>query len=156
MLGVGLGMFMSTLDGSIVSIALPSLVRQAHTTFATVQWVVLSYLLVITSLMLSVARLGDMVSKKPLYLWGLGVFTAASLLCGLAPGVEALIGFRALQGVGGVVVQALAAAIVTQSFPPEERGRAIGVIGAVVSLGIALGPSVGGSCWRGRGGGGCS
>lgn len=153
MLGVGLGVLMFTLDTSIVNIALPTLVEIFQTTFATIQWVVLSYLLVVTTLVLGVARLGDMLGKKRLYLGGLIVFTISSLLCGLAPGVGWLIGFRALQGMGAVMISALGAAIVTEAFPASERGRALGIIGAIVSLGIALGPTVGGvliglSGWR--------
>jgi EmrB/QacA subfamily drug resistance transporter len=144
MLGVGLGVLMFTLDTSIVNIALPTLVQVFHTSFATIQWVVLSYLLVITALVLGVARLGDMIGKKKLYLGGLVVFTISSLLCGLSPGVNWLIGFRTLQGFGAVMISALGAAIVTEVFPASERGRALGIIGSIVSLGIALGPTVGG------------
>ena len=144
MLGVGLGVLMFTLDTSIVNIALPTLVKTFETTFATIQWIVLSYLLVVTTLVLGAARLGDMIGKKRLYLGGLIVFTISSLLCGLAPDVGWLIGFRALQGMGAVMISALGAAIVTEAFPSSERGRALGIIGAVVSLGIALGPTVGG------------
>lgn len=135
---------MFTLDTSIVNIALPTLVKLFQTTFATIQWIVLSYLLVVTALVLGVARLGDMVGKKQLYLGGLIVFIISSLLCGLSPGVGWLIGFRALQGMGAVMISALGAAIVTEVFPSSERGKALGIIGAIVSLGIALGPTVGG------------
>jgi EmrB/QacA subfamily drug resistance transporter len=144
MLGVGLGVLMSTLDSSIVNISLPTLVQELDTTFATIQWVVLSYLLVITSLMLSVARLGDMYGKKKLYNIGLVLFTLGSLLCGLSPSVGWLIGFRALQGTGAVTMTALGSAIITEVFPSSERGRALGIIGSIVSIGIALGPSLGG------------
>ncbi len=144
MLGIGLGVFMSTLDSSIVNISLPTLVEALDTTFATVQWVVLSYLLVITTLILSVARLGDMVGKKKLYNVGLVLFTLGSLLSGLAPGVGWLIGFRALQGTGAVMMTALGTAIITEVFPASERGRALGINGAIVSVGIALGPTLGG------------
>ncbi|WP_242022210.1 DHA2 family efflux MFS transporter permease subunit [Microcoleus sp. FACHB-831] len=153
MLGIGLGVLMFTVDTSIVNIALPTLVQTLNTTFAAIQWVVLSYLLVVTALVLGVARLGDMLGKKRLYLGGLILFTIASLLCGLAPSVGWLIGFRALQGLGAVFISALGAAIITEVFPDSERGRALGIIGAIVSLGIALGPSLGGliigiSGWR--------
>lgn len=144
MLGIGLGVLMFTLDVSIVNIALPTLVEQLNTSFAMVQWVVLSYLLVITVLVLGAARLGDMLGKQRLYLWGLILFTLSSLLCGLAPDINWLIGFRALQGFGAVFIAALGAAIITEVFPASERGRALGIIGGIVSLGIALGPSVGG------------
>ncbi|WP_309742065.1 DHA2 family efflux MFS transporter permease subunit [Chamaesiphon sp. OTE_20_metabat_361] len=144
MLGISLGVLMYTIDTSIVNIALPTLISDLRTDFATVQWVGLSYVLVVTSLVLGAARLGDMFGKKPLYLGGLIVFTISSLLCGLAPSIEALIGARALQGLGAVMISALGAAIIVEVFPTAERGKALGVIGAVVSLGIALGPSVGG------------
>jgi EmrB/QacA subfamily drug resistance transporter len=144
MLGISLGVLMYTIDTSIVNIALPTLVKTLRTDFATVQWVGLSYVLVVTSLVLGAARLGDMLGKKPLYLGGLIVFTLSSLLCGLAPSIEVLIGARALQGLGAVMISALGAAIIVEVFPVTERGKALGVIGAVVSLGIALGPSVGG------------
>lgn len=144
MLGIGLGVLMYTIDTSAVNIVLPTLVKTLNTTFATIQWVVLSYLLVITALVLGAARLGDMFGKKQLYLGGLIVFTISSVLCGLSPGVHWLIGFRALQGLGAVFISALGAAIVTEVFPDSERGRALGIIGAVVSLGVALGPTVGG------------
>ncbi|WP_040695240.1 MFS transporter [Nodosilinea nodulosa] len=153
MLGIGLGVLMFTLDTSIVNVALPTLVKVFDTQFSTVQWVVLSYLLVINALVLGAARWGDMIGKKPLYLGGLAVFTISSALCGLSPSVGWLIAFRAMQGAGAVMISALGAAIITEVFPRSERGRALGIIGAVVSLGIALGPTVGGllldwSGWR--------
>ncbi|MBD3880906.1 DHA2 family efflux MFS transporter permease subunit [Phormidium tenue FACHB-886] len=144
MLGVGLGVLMFTLDTSIVNIALPTLVQVFNTNFATIQWVVLSYLLVLTAVVLGAARLGDILGKKRLYLGGLVLFTISSLLCGLSPSVGWLIAFRTLQGMGAVMISALGAAIVTEVFPSSERGRALGIIGSIVSLGIALGPSVGG------------
>jgi EmrB/QacA subfamily drug resistance transporter len=136
--------FMFTLDGSIVNVAMPTLARSFGASLAAVQWVPLAYLLVITSLVMGAARIGDVFGRKRVYLAGLGLFTAASLLCGLAPGVGWLIAFRALQGLGAVFISALGAAIVAQTFPPKERGRALGVISSCVTLGIALGPTVGG------------
>jgi EmrB/QacA subfamily drug resistance transporter len=144
MAGVGTGVLMATLDASIVNISLPTLVEALHTSFATIQWVILSYMLVMTSMVLGVARLGDMFPKKRLYSAGLSVFTAGSLLCGLSPGVGWLIGFRALQGIGAVMMQALGPAIITETFPASERGRALGVSGGIVSVGLAFGPAVGG------------
>ncbi|MEJ2150085.1 MAG: MFS transporter, partial [Chloroflexota bacterium] len=144
MLGVGLGVLMSTLDASIINIALPTLVKELHSTFPVIQWVVLSYLVVITAAMLGIARLGDMVGKKRVYMTGLAIFSTGSLLCGLSPSVGWLIGFRALQATGAVMMTSLSLAIITEIFPPEERGRALGVIGSVVSIGFALGPSLGG------------
>ena len=135
---------MATLDTSIVNISLPTLADYFDTDFATIQWVVLAYGLVITSLMLSVARLGDMLPKKRIYQTGLVLFILSSCLCGLAPSVGWLIAFRALQGLGGTMMQALGMAMVTEIFPASERGRALGTMGAVVSVGIAVGPPLGG------------
>jgi len=144
MLGVGMGVFMATLDASIVNISLPTLVQDLNTDLATITWVILSYVLVLTSMMLGVARLGDMFNKKKLYMNGLGLFSFASLLCGLAPNVYWLIGFRALQGFGAAMTQAIGIAIITEVFPAKERGRALGIIGTTVSIGIAIGPPLGG------------
>ena len=126
MLGISLGVLMYTIDVSIVNISLPTLIVDLRTDFATVQWVGLSYVLVVTSLVLGAARLGDMFGKKPLYLGGLIVFTISSLLCGLAPSIEVLIGARALQGLGAVMISALGAAIIVEVFPTAERGKEIG------------------------------
>ena len=144
MLGLSLGVFMATLDSSIVNISLPTLVKELNTDFATVQWVILSYLLVLTSFMLGVARLGDMMDKKRIYMTGILIFSFSSLMCGLTNSVGWLIAFRALQGVGAVMEQSLGMALVTEAFPAKERGKAMGVIGGVVSMGIALGPPLGG------------
>jgi EmrB/QacA subfamily drug resistance transporter len=144
MSGVGLGVFMATLDSSIVNISLPTLVEAFHTSLATIEWVVLAYVLVLTSLMLGAARLGDMYDKKKLYMGGLVLFTLGSLLCGLSPSVGWLIGFRALQGLGATFMQALGSAMVTEIFPASERGRALGTMGSIVSVGIAVGPPLGG------------
>lgn len=144
LLSVGSGVLMATLDASIVNISLPTLVKDLHTDFATVEWVVLAYVLMVTALMLGAARLGDLYNKKRLYQIGLIIFTLGSLLCGLAPTITALIVFRALQGIGAAFTQALGTAIVTEVFPPESRGRALGTIGSIVSIGIAAGPPLGG------------
>lgn len=141
---VGMGIFLATIDGSIVNVALPTLVRELNTNFATVQWVVLAYLLTTTTLLLGMGRLGDMVGKKPVYVAGFIVFTVGSLLCGSAPSVQWLIGFRVLQAIGAAMTQALGIAIVTEAFPPQERGKALGISGTLVSIGIVLGPTLGG------------
>jgi EmrB/QacA subfamily drug resistance transporter len=144
LIGLCLGVFMFTLDASIVNVALPTLVAAFGTTFATVQWVVLAYLLIATALVMAAARIGDIHGKKRAYLAGLAIFTLGSLLCGLSPSAGWLIAFRALQGLGAVFVSALGAAIVGEMFAATERGRALGMIGSAVLLGVALGPSVGG------------
>jgi len=144
MAAVAMGIFLATIDGSIVNVALPTLVRSFDTEFAVVQWVVLAYLLTVTTLMLSMGRLGDMIGKKPLYAAGFVIFTLGSVLCGLSPTVHWLIGSRVLQAVGAAMMMALGMAIVTEAFPPSERGKALGISGSMVSLGIVVGPVLGG------------
>jgi EmrB/QacA subfamily drug resistance transporter len=144
LLAVGAGIFVGTLDMSIVNVSLPTLVQDLHTTFSTIQWVILGYVLVVTSMMLGAARLGDMFVKKRLYAAGLALFTIGSLLCGFSPTVEWLIAFRVLQGCGAVITQALGMAIIVEVFPASERGRALGLTGSIVSVGLAMGPAIGG------------
>lgn len=144
MTAVAMGTLLATIDGSIVNVALPTLVRELNTNFATVQWVVLAYLLTVTTLLLSVGRLADMIGKKQIYTAGFIVFTLGSFLCGLASNVFVLILMRVIQALGATMVFALGTAIVTESFPPQERGRALGIIGTVVSIGIVIGPTLGG------------
>jgi EmrB/QacA subfamily drug resistance transporter len=144
MAAVAMGIFLATIDGSIVNIALPTLVSDLETTFAAVQWVVLAYLLTLATLLLSVGRLADIRGKRTIYVTGFLVFTAGSVLCGLAWNVYGLILMRVLQAVGAAMVLALGPAIITEAFPPSERGRALGITGSVVSVGIVIGPALGG------------
>jgi EmrB/QacA subfamily drug resistance transporter len=144
MIAVSLGVLVATIDGSIVNVALPTLVRAFGTQFNVVEWVVLVYLLTLTTLLLSVGRLADMIGKKSLYAAGFVIFTAGSVLAGLSPTIYWLIGFRVLQGVGAAMLAALGPAIVTEAFPPTERGKALGITGAMVSVGIVIGPTLGG------------
>ena len=144
MAAVGMGVFLATIDSSIVNVALPTLVDSFGAVLATVQWVVLAYLLTVTTLMLSVGRLADMIGKKPPYTWGFVIFTIGSVLCGLSWSIQALILFRILQAIGAAMVMALGMAIVTEAFPPGERGKALGISGSLVSIGIVVGPTLGG------------
>jgi EmrB/QacA subfamily drug resistance transporter len=144
MAAVGMGIFLGTIDGSIVNVALPTLTRSFNTDFPTVQWVVLAYLLAISTLMLSVGRLADMLGKKRIYNTGFVIFTIGSALCGLSPTVYTLVAFRVVQAIGAAMIMALGMAIVTEAFPRQERGRALGITGAIVSVGIVAGPTLGG------------
>lgn len=144
MIAIAMGIFLGTIDGSIVNAALPTLVDDLDTTFSAIQWVVLGYLLTLATLTLGIGRWGDIVGKRPIYTAGFALFTLGSTLCGLSPTVEVLIGFRVLQAVGASMVFALGFAIITEAFPPSERGKALGLAGSIVSVGVALGPALGG------------
>ncbi len=144
LIGISLGILMFTIDLSVVNIALPTLTQEFKTSFASVQWVVLSYLLVITSLQLGAARLGDLYGKKYLFIGGLVIFTLSSALCSIAMNVWELVIFRGFEGLGGVFIAGLAAAIVTETFTAQERGKALGIVSGLMSVGVALGPTLGG------------
>lgn len=139
-----IGIFMAMLDSSIVNIALPTMVDALHTDFATAQWIPLSYMLTVTCLMLLAGRSADMLGKRTPYALGFAIFTLASLLCALSTGIVSLIAARVLQGVGAALIMALGPAVLVETFPPAERGKALGITGSVVSLGIIVGPTLGG------------
>lgn len=141
---VCLSMYMCTLDASIVNIALPKIMAYFNSSLAITEWVVMIYLLLISSLLLTYGRLGDMYGHKPVFLTGFTVFTAASALNAVAPSIGFLIAARGIQALGAGMVMAVMQAIVAQTFGPDERGRAIGITLAVVSLGLATGPTLGG------------
>jgi len=154
LIAVAIGTFLATLDIGIVNIALPILAQTLRTDFSTVQWVVLAYLLTITALVLSVSRAADLFGKKPLYVCGFILFSIGSLLCGISPTIAWLIGFRVIQAIGASMIMALGMAILTEAFPPKQRGKALGILGAVISVGIVAGPFMGGILmkvfsWRG-------
>lgn len=124
--------------------ALPTLASDFAAPFEQVQWVVLSYLLTVTAVIVSAGRLGDIFGRRRLLLAGIGIFTAASLLCGLAGTLYLLIMARALQGIGAAIMLALAMALVGEAVPKENIGRAMGLLGTMSAVGTALGPSLGG------------
>ncbi|MGD0748465.1 MAG: DHA2 family efflux MFS transporter permease subunit [Acidimicrobiales bacterium] len=141
---VCIGAFMGQLDASIVTVALPTLQHTFDASVGAVTWVGLSYLLVLVATVTAVGRFADMWGRKLLYVYGFVLFTLASVLCGLAPGLAALCGFRALQAVGAAMLQANSLAIIVLVMPARSLGKAIGLQGAAQALGLALGPSVGG------------
>ena len=141
---VCVGAFMGQLDASIVTVALPTLQRTFDASVGAVTWVGLSYLLVLVATVTAVGRFADMWGHKLLYVYGFLIFTLASALCGLAPTLGALCGFRALQAVGAAMLQANSLAIIVLVVPGRALGKAIGLQGAAQALGLAMGPSVGG------------
>jgi MFS family permease len=141
---VAVGTFMATLDGNIVNVALPTLGLELGAGVERVQWIVNAYLLAITATLLPLGRLGDRTGQRALYAAGLLVFTLGSALCGLAPGLGALVAARVVQALGASALMALGPAVVTASFPPQMRGRALGAVGTVVAIGLTAGPPLGG------------
>lgn len=141
---VDIGILMSTLDASIVNIALPTILTSLEASLAATTWVVMAYLLAITVLLLPFGRLSDIMGRKRLYTVGLALFAVGSGLCGVSADVGSLIAFRIVQAAGAAMVTAIGFAIVTAAFPAWQRGLALGINGTVVAVGITLGPTVGG------------
>ncbi len=141
---VAVSIFMSTLDSSIVNVALPYMMQDLSSDVKTIQWVVLIYLTTVSSLLLTCGRLSDIKGRKHIYIGGFLVFVAGSLLCGLAESSRFLIVSRAIQGGGAAMLMACSPALIVDAFPAEERGKAIGMVGAVVAAGLTTGPVVGG------------
>lgn len=137
------GTFMSTLDSSIVNIALPTIRRELGAG-DSVEWIVLCYLLTTTSTLLIMGKISDLVGRRQLYITGFGVFVLGSLLCGLAWNLGSLVAFRILQGLGAAMIYAVGPAIIGDTFAPQERGQAMGFMGSVVAAGSSAGPVIGG------------
>ena len=142
---VAFGAFMAPLDSSIVNTVLPIIAHEFRADVFSIEWVVLAYLLSLSSLLLIGGRLGDLFGDKPLYIAGFAVFTLSSMLCGLATGVGSLVASRILQSVGGAMMMAIGPAILTRSFPASQRGQALGIQASVVYTGLTVGPGLGGA-----------
>ena len=141
---LSLSMLLSSLGTSIANVGLPTLAHVFQASFAQVQWIVLAYLLTITSLVVSVGRLGDVMGRRRLLLLGIALFTVASGACAVAPTLGSLIAARAVQGMGAAVMMALTMAFVGQTVPKAKTGSAMGLLGTMSAVGTALGPSLGG------------
>ncbi|WP_448107415.1 MFS transporter [Pseudomonas azerbaijanoccidentalis] len=144
LVSLSLSMLLSSLGTSIANVGLPTLAEVFDASFQQVQWIVLAYLLAITTLIVSVGRLGDLIGRRRLLLSGIGLFTLASALCGLAPTLDLLIGARALQGLGAAIMMALTLAFVGETVSKEKTGSAMGLLGTMSAIGTAMGPSLGG------------
>jgi EmrB/QacA subfamily drug resistance transporter len=149
--GLSLSMLMPSLATSIVNAGLPTLALSFSAFFQEVQWIILAYLLAITTLSVSVGRLGDIIGRRRLLLVGIGLFTLASLLCGVAPTLWLLIAARAVQGLGAAVMMALTVALVGETVPKAKTGSAMGMLGTMSAIGTTLGPSLGGVLIAGLG-----
>ncbi|MGE5674381.1 MAG: MFS transporter [Mycobacterium leprae] len=141
---VGVGTFMSALDGNVVNIVIPTIQHQFHATLGGVSWVSTAYLLVICSLLLTFGRLGDLMGYKNVYSTGYAIFGLGSFLCGMTGSLTGLVMARILQGIGAAILMALGPALITTSFPPTERGKALGMQATLTYLGLTIGPSLGG------------
>ena len=148
---LSLSMLMPSLDTSIANVGLPTLARAFDASFQGVQWIVLAYLLAITTLIVGAGRLGDVMGRRRLLLFGISLFTAASLLCGVAPTLWLLIAARAAQGLGAAVMMALTVALVGETVPKAKTGSAMGLLGTMSAVGTTLGPSLGGLLIAGLG-----
>lgn len=151
LLSLSLSMWLSSLGTSITNVALPTLTQVFQVSFQAVQWVVLAYLLAITSLIVGAGRLGDMVGRRRLLLAGIALFSVASGLCAAAPTLWLLIAARALQGLGAAILMALTMALVAEVVPKDKTGSAMGLLGTMSAVGTALGPTLGGLLIAGLG-----
>jgi len=144
LLVVSLGFFMTLLDLTIVNIAIPNMITKLGASLDDILWVINAYALVLAVLVITAGRLGDLIGPRTLFVAGVALFTLASAACGLSPSAGWLIGFRAVQGLGAAMLMPQTLTIITNTFPPERRGAAFGIWGAVAGVATIAGPTLGG------------
>src|SRR5919109_4654121 len=141
---VSVGLFMIMLDNTVVNVALPSIQQDLRIGPSGLEWVVNAYALTFGVLLLSGGKLADLFGRRMIFIVGLVIFTGASLWCGLSGGAESLIAARTVQGIGAALMNPATLSIITATFPPRQRGMAIGIWAGVAALALAIGPLVGG------------
>ena len=141
---ISLAAFMGSLDVTIVNISLPTIARYFNVGTGMVSWVVLAYLLVMSSFLLAFGKIGDLKGFKRVFLTGFAIFLAGSFLCAIAPTIKLLIAFRMVQALGAAFLTAIGPAMIAAFLPSEIRGKALGIVATFASLGIVLGPPIGG------------
>jgi EmrB/QacA subfamily drug resistance transporter len=141
---VSVGLFVIMLDNTVVNVALPAMQRSLHIGLSELEWVVTGYALTFAAFMLTGGKLADLLGRRLIFMLGLAVFTGASLACGFAPNGGFLIGARVVQGLGGALMNPATLSIITATFPPRQRGTAIGIWAGVSAMALAIGPLVGG------------
>src|SRR4051794_6816955 len=141
---VAVGLFMIMLDNTVVNVALPSIQRDLGADLSSLEWIVTGYALTFAALMLTGGKLADAYGRRLIFVLGIAVFTLASLACGLATSESMLIGARIVQGAGAALMNPATLSIIAATFPPKERGMAIGIWAGVAALALAIGPLIGG------------
>jgi EmrB/QacA subfamily drug resistance transporter len=141
---VAFGLFMIMLDNTVVNVALPSIAADLRADLSELEWIVTGYALTFASLMLTGGKLADLLGRRLIFVVGLTIFTLSSLVCGLADSGELLIGARVVQGAGAALMNPATLSIIAATFPPRQRGMAIGIWAGVSALALAIGPLIGG------------